>query len=60
MEITLYLVYLGLCALIGYFGRNRRLGTIAYFLLSLFLSPFIGAVIVIASGPKKTPSSDAS
>ena len=59
MLIT-YVVYFAMCFLIGYLGRNRRLGAVAYFLLSLLLSPIIGAVIVIASGPKKTPASDAS
>ena len=59
MEIT-FILYFGLCAWIGYLGRNRRFGAVAYFLLSLLLSPLIGAVIVVASGPKKTPSSDAS
>jgi len=39
------LVYIGLCLLIGYIGRDKKFGFVGNFLISLFLSPLIGLIV---------------
>ena len=39
------LVYLGLCALIGYVGREKKFGFVGNFFISLFFSPLVGFVV---------------
>lgn len=39
------LVYIGLCLLIGYIGRDKKFGFVGNFLVSLFLSPLIGLIV---------------
>lgn len=43
------ILWLLLAALIGYIGRYRVMGFWGYFLLSLFLGPLIGALVVAIS-----------
>jgi phosphate/sulfate permease len=52
------IVYLGLCVLIGYLGRDKKFGFIGNFLISLFLSPVIGLIVwlVQADAEKKVPA----
>ena len=38
----------------GYLGRNRKMGFWGYFFATLFLTPFIGAILLIVSDKKKT------
>lgn len=40
---------------IAYLGRNRKMGFWGYFFASLLLTPFIGILLVIASGKKPEP-----
>lgn len=44
--------------LIGYLGRNRKMGFWGYFFATLFLTPFIGAILLIVSDKKKPDSSE--
>jgi hypothetical protein len=39
------IVYLGLCALIGYVGREKKFGFVGNFFISLFFTPPIGFVV---------------
>ncbi len=47
MEIAT--LYIGLCLIIAWIGLNRKFGFWGYFFCSLFLSPFIGALVLLAS-----------
>jgi hypothetical protein len=52
------IIYLGLCVLIGYIGRDKKFGFIGNFLISLFLSPVIGLIVwlVQSDAEKKAPA----
>jgi hypothetical protein len=39
------IVYLGLCVLIGYIGRDKKFGFVGNALIALFLSPVIGFIV---------------
>jgi hypothetical protein len=43
------IVYVGLCFIIAGIGSNRKFGFWGYFFCSLFLTPFIGALVLLAS-----------
>jgi hypothetical protein len=43
----------------GYLGRNRKMGFWGYFFASLFLTPFIGGILLIASDSKKQAAGSA-
>jgi hypothetical protein len=47
--LKVYLVYLSFSLLVAFFGRRRNLGFLGYFVLSLVATPFIGALIALAS-----------
>ncbi len=47
------IVYLGICALIGYVGRDKKFGFVGNFFLSLFLSPLVGFVIWLIQSDTK-------
>lgn len=47
------LFYIGICALIGYIGRDKKFGFVGNFFLSLFLSPLVGFVIWLIQSDKK-------
>jgi hypothetical protein len=47
--LLLSLLYVGLCALVGYIGRDRKFGFWGYLLASLLISPIIGFLLVLAS-----------
>jgi hypothetical protein len=48
------LVYLGLCALLGYVGREKKFGFVGNFFISLFLSPLVGFVVWLLESDKKS------
>ncbi len=50
------LVYIGVGGLIASFGRDRKLGFWGYFLCSVFLTPLMGLLLVLASDRKSVPS----
>lgn len=45
----IYLVYAGFCLLIALLGRHRKFGFWGYFFCSVFLTPIVGALIMLAS-----------
>jgi hypothetical protein len=48
------LIYIGACLLIGMFGANKRMGFWGYFFASLALTPILGLLLLIISGPRRT------
>jgi hypothetical protein len=42
-------VYLGLCFWIALLGSKRKFGFWGYFFVSLFLTPIIGAIVLLGS-----------
>ncbi len=53
------LIYVGLCALIGYFGKDKKFGFIGNFFLSLFLTPVVGFIVWLVQTDKAEKSTDA-
>jgi hypothetical protein len=51
LYITIVLFLLSL--LVAWTGRYRKLGFWGYFFASLLLSPLIGALLVLVSGPRE-------
>jgi len=45
-------IYIILCLLTGYAGRNRSSGFIGFTIFSLILTPFIIWIVLLVSGPK--------
>lgn len=41
---------------IGYFGRRYRFGFWGYFLVSIFLTPIVGLITLVAAIPPAFPS----
>lgn len=54
--ILLYTIYIGLCALVAYLGRERKFGFWGYLVASLLLDPIIGMLLVLASDKKAAPA----
>ena len=52
--ITIPFVYIAVSFIFGYLGRNRKMGFWGYFFATFFLTPFIGAILLIVSGKKET------
>jgi len=52
--ITIPLICIPIAFLFGYLGRNKRMGFWGYFFATLFLTPFIGAILLIVTDKKKT------
>lgn len=50
------LIYVGLCLILGFVGRDHKFGFWGYFFCSLFLTPLLGVLLVVASDkrPRKT------
>ena len=46
------LLYLLLCAVVAYFGKNRKLGFWGYLFASMLFTPIIGVVLLLASDKK--------
>ncbi len=57
MMIVLVLWFLG-AAIVAAIAKNKDRGAVGFFLVSLFLSPFIGLIAVLLSQPggKKCPT----
>ena len=43
--------YLAVCLLVGFLGRKRGLGFLAYFLLSIVITPLITLLILLLTRP---------
>ena len=54
MIITIPIVYIAVSFFFGYLGRNRKMGFWGYFFATFFLTPFIGAILLIVSGKKES------
>ncbi len=50
---VLIIVWIGLSALVGYLGRDRKFGFWGYFAISVLLSWIIGLLCVFASDKRK-------
>lgn len=48
-QVFVLLVLIGLAALVGQLGKNRKIGFGWSFALSFFLSPIIGLIITLCS-----------
>lgn len=49
MNIFLILIYIFICYLVAFMGKNRKFGFWGYLFLSLFMTPIVGILFVIAS-----------
>jgi hypothetical protein len=49
-------LYIGTCALVAYFGRDRKFGFWGYFAASMVFLPIIGVLLVLASDKKAVPA----
>lgn len=47
------LLYIGIALILALFGRGRRLGSWGYFFASIFLTPVIGLLLLLASDPRR-------
>ena len=54
-DMTVALLYIALCLLIALVGINRKFGFWGYFFCSFFLTPPIGALLILASDPRPKP-----
>jgi len=55
MQVVLIILYLLSCYLVGLSGKNKKFGFYGYFFLSIFITPFLGFLLVLASDSKKIP-----
>lgn len=51
-QVVIIIVAVGLAALVGQLGKNRKIGFGWSFVLSIFLSPIIGLIITLFSKKK--------
>jgi len=58
-RLLLFSIAIGLSALVGLLGKSRKIGFGWSFVLSLFLTPFIGLLITIFSSKKDVQFVDA-
>lgn len=49
---VLLIVYVAVCAIVGFFGRKRSVGFSGIFTFSLLVSPIVMALVLIVSAPK--------
>jgi hypothetical protein len=52
----LIILYLLAAALVGFAGRNRRMGFFGFTIVSILLTPILGFLIVFLSAPGDGPS----
>lgn len=55
--VTIPLACIFISFIIGYLGRNKKMGFWGYFFATLLLTPFIGALLLIISDKRK-PDAD--
>jgi hypothetical protein len=53
MPLAGVLVYVALCALVGYLGRERAAGFSGYFVLSILLTPLVMALVLLVGAQRK-------
>ncbi len=52
-NLSLVIVYIGLCAIVGYVWRSRAIRFAGVFLLSLVVSPLIMAIVLLVTKPAR-------
>ena len=52
-SIILGVAYFFLCYLIALFGSNRKFGFWGYLFLSIFLTPLVGFIALLAADPRE-------
>ena len=48
--LVFFLIYLGLCALVGKYAKNRGRSFWLFFIISIFANPIIGFIIAALAG----------
>ena len=56
--VTIPLFCILISFIFGYLGRNKRMGFWGYFFAALFLTPFVGAILLLVSDNKKKRGDD--
>ncbi|MGZ5244809.1 MAG: hypothetical protein ACXWW0_12845, partial [Bacteroidia bacterium] len=51
-KLTFFIIYIGLCYLVGMWGAKKEIGIKDSFLISLMLSPVVGLIVVWRSDKK--------
>ncbi|MBM3853782.1 MAG: hypothetical protein FJ399_11600 [Verrucomicrobia bacterium] len=59
MSLLAILIYVGLSCLVAYLGRERKFGFWGYLVASVFLSPLMGALLVLGSDPRAAAAAPA-
>ena len=54
LPMYIQLIYIALCLVIGFFGRNKVMRFWGNFFCSMVLSPIIGGLIILVSEKKKS------
>jgi Sec-independent protein secretion pathway component TatC len=54
MPLVLLLAYVVACLLVGLLGRARRIGFSGVFVVSLFITPWVMALILLVSGQRRS------
>jgi hypothetical protein len=49
MHIAGIIIYLLICMLVAWCGRNKAFGAAGFFVLSLFITPFVVAIILLVT-----------
>ncbi|CAA6801252.1 MAG: Unknown protein [uncultured Sulfurovum sp.] len=52
MHIIAIIIYLLISYLVGLLGKNRKFGFYGYFFISIFITPLVGLLLVLASDSK--------
>ena len=52
MQIVATIVYLLLCLLVSWLGRDKAIGSVGFFVMSLFLTPLVVALILLVTTDK--------
>jgi hypothetical protein len=52
----LLIVYVAVCAIVGFLGRKRSIGFAGIFTFSLLISPVVMALVLMVSAPKTSES----
>ena len=52
MQILGIIVYLLLCIVVSWFGRDKAIGSVGFFVMSLFLTPMVVALILLVTTRK--------
>ena len=52
LPISIQLIYLVFCLLLGFFGINKTMGFWGTFFFSILFTPIIGFIVILVSGKK--------